>query len=186
MKDSEIISRFAARDEQAIRETSAKFGGLCRHIAANVLSSREDVDECLNDTWLAAWNTIPPAQPESLSAYLGKTVRNLALKKAEYNSSQKRGGANAAVSMTELEDFLPHGVDLADEVEARETAKYVSGFLRTLSFADRNVFLRKYFVGDSLAQIGELFGFSESKVKSSLHRTRSKLKKELIKKGVLL
>jgi RNA polymerase sigma-70 factor (ECF subfamily) len=184
MEDSAIVALFEARDESAISESAAKYGSLCRHIAGNILQSREDVEECVNDTWLAVWNAIGGGEnPESLPAFVCKVARNQALKRVEYNSSQKRN-ANFSVSLSELEECVPNLGGVVDEVEAREVGKHISDFLRGLSFEDRNVFLRKYFVGESVHQIATLFGFTESKVKSSLHRTRKKLKKELIKKGV--
>jgi RNA polymerase sigma-70 factor (ECF subfamily) len=190
MKDSGIVELFFERSESAISETEQKYGNLCRHIAESVLSCNEDIDECVNDALLAVWNAIPPEKPEKLSAFICKIVRNIALNKYDYITSQRRN-PNMEVSMTELEDCVfisnsnrGNSDNVTAIVENREIIAHINAFLRRISFDDRNIFLRKYFFGDSLAQISETFGFSESKTKSSLHRTRNKLKNHLTKKGV--
>jgi len=183
MKDSEIVELYFERCESAITQTQNKYGNLCRHIAKSALSCNEDIDECVNDAMLAIWNAIPPEKPDKLSAFVCKITRNIALDKHDYVTSQRRN-PNMQVSMTELEDCLFHNGDVAATVENREVISHINVFLRRISFDDRNVFLRKYFFGDSLAQIAETFGFSESKTKSSLHRTRTKLKTYLTTKGV--
>jgi RNA polymerase sigma-70 factor (ECF subfamily) len=185
MKDADIIDLFERRSEEAISETQKKYGGLCRHIATNALSCNEDVDECMNDVYLAVWNAIPPESPDKLSSFICKITRNLSLKKYQYNVSQRRNH-NMKISMTELQDCLPNNSDIVSDIENREINKHISDFLRMLNFNDRNIFLRKYFIGDSVSHISAMFQFSESKVKSSLHRTRGKLRNYLIKKGVTL
>jgi RNA polymerase sigma-70 factor (ECF subfamily) len=185
MTDIQIIDLFGARSEEAISETEKKYGNLCRHIAKGVLSCEQDVDECVNDTLLAIWNTIPPENPDKLSAFICKVARNIALNKYDYISCGRRN-PNTTVSMTELEDCLPDTDDVSSAVENREVIAHINDFLRRISFNDRNIFMRKYYFGDSLAHIARTFGFSESKVKSSLHRTRNKMKIYLTKKGILL
>ncbi|MCL2634903.1 MAG: sigma-70 family RNA polymerase sigma factor [Oscillospiraceae bacterium] len=183
MNDTDIIDLFCRRSESAVSQIEQKYGNLCRHVAKGVLSNNEDIDECVNDALFAVWNAIPPEKPEKLSAFICKITRNIALDKFDYITSKRRN-PNMKVSMTELEDCLFQSNDVNSTVENREIISHVNAFLRRLSFDDRNVFLRKYFFGDSLAEIGKTFKFSESKVKSSLHRTRNKLKTYLIKKGV--
>jgi RNA polymerase sigma-70 factor (ECF subfamily) len=173
------------RSDDAIPALAAQYGGLCRHVVGNVLSSREDTDECINDVYLAVWNTIPPERPLKLSAFICKIARNLALKKYRYNTCAIRDSANS-VPITEIEEYISHGADVAASLESAETIAQINDFLRGLSFNERNMFLRKYIIGDSIAQISAMFGFSEGKVKTSLHRTKSKLKAYLIKKGVSL
>lgn len=190
MEDKEIIALYLSHSQQAILETQKKYGYLCKRIVSNVLTCNEDIEECLNDVYHALWTAITAKNAnidQKLSAFLCKIAKNHALKKHHYNVSQKRN-PNMSVSLdeSELSGFMPSGADFTFEVEDRETAKYISEFLRTLKFADRNIFLRKYFVGDSLASIMKTFRFSESKVKSSLFRTRNKLKVYLIEKGVEL
>jgi len=185
MNDNQIIALFFERDESAIAQFEKKYGNLCRHIAKGILTCNEDIDECVNDALLAVWNAIPPETPEKLSAFICKITRNIALNKYDYITSQRRN-PNMAVSITELEDCIFSSNDVTVTVENRETIAHVNTFLRRINFDDRNIFLRKYFFGDSLAQISTTFKFSESKVKSSLHRTKTKLKTYLIKQGVVI
>jgi len=183
MSDAEIIVSFRARTEEAILETQKKYDKLCRHVVGNVLSCSEDIDEVINDAYLALWNSPPPESSEDLSPYLCKIAKNLALKKLRYNISQKRN-SNMSVSLDDT-DFNTAD-DFVTALEGKETARHINNFLQKTKFTDRNIFLRKYFVGDSIEQISVTFGFSQSKVKSSLHRTRNKLREYLIKKGIEL
>jgi RNA polymerase sigma-70 factor (ECF subfamily) len=183
MTDREIIGLFQARSEKAICETQNKYGNLCRHIAGNILSRNEDVDECINDVMLAVWNRIPPDSPDRFSAFVCKVTRNTALNKYDYITSDKRN-PNMTLSMTELENYIPQSGGVDSAVENREVISHINAFLRRISFDDRNIFLRRFFFGDSLSHICTTFSFSESKVKSSLHRTKNKLKSYLTKKGI--
>jgi len=185
MNDNIIISLFFERSQDAISQTQEKYGCLCRHIVRGVLSCDEDIEECINDTWLAVWNAIPPERPDKLSAFVCKVAKNLALKKYSYITAQRRN-PNMESTLTELQDCIPCKSSMEQDLEGKETISHINSFLRRLSFNDRNIFLRKYFVGDSIAQIAKTFSFSESKVKSSLHRTRGKLKIHLTEKGVAL
>jgi RNA polymerase sigma-70 factor (ECF subfamily) len=181
MSNAEIIVSFRARTEEAILETQKKYDKLCRHVVGNVLSCPEDIDEVMNDTYHALWNSSLPESPEDLSPYLCKIAKNLALKKLRYNTTQKRN-SNMSVPLDDT-DYSATG-DFVTALEGKETAQYINDFLQKAKFTDRNIFLRKYFVGDSIEQIAVTFGFSQSKVKSSLHRTRNKLREYLIKKGI--
>jgi len=181
--DSEIIDLLWSRSDDALSKLKEIYGSLCRHVAGNVLLNAEDVEECVNDTYLAVWNAIPPDRPQKLSSYICKITKNLALKKLRYNTALKRNPA-MNVSMTEAEDFIFADTDLEKAALNKEVIIHINTFLKKLSFNERNIFLRKYFVGDSIAQISELFSFSESKVKTSLHRTKNKLSDYLVKKGL--
>lgn len=178
MEDTQIIDLYLLRSENAITETDAKYGRLCRNLAMNILSNQEDVEECINDTYLGAWNAIPPQHPVSLCAFISRIARNLALKKYEYTTAQKRN-PEAAVSLTELEDCVS-GLDMVEEeIENTRIAKVISDFLRSQNYENRNVFLRRYWYFDSIAEIAKRFEISESKTAAMLFRMRRKLKAHL-------
>jgi RNA polymerase sigma-70 factor (ECF subfamily) len=139
----------------------------------------------VNDTYLAAWRSIPPERPKLLSAFLGKIVRNFALIRYRRDRAYKRGGNISEVSL-EILELIPDGTDLADEYDSRRLALIIDAFLRKLKKDDRQIFVRRYWYSDSIADICRGFGFSESRVKSSLHRTREKLADELKKEGVTI
>lgn len=184
MEDAQIVALYFARDERAIKETSSKYGRLCFSIAHNILRSAEDSEECVNDTYLGVWNTIPPQKPTHFMAYLCKITRNLSLKRLEYNSAQKRT-TDLMVSFEELEAVLSDN-QIRNNMENEELGAAISRFLRTESAESRNVFLRKYWFFDSISDISERYGFSTGKVKSMLHRTRNRLKLYLRKEGIML
>lgn len=182
MDDSTILALFFARDEQAIQETDAKYGALCQKIANHILASPEDARECVNDTYWSLWNSIPPANPANLMAYICKTARNLSLKKLEYNSALKRG-QNLTVSYQELESILP---DRTPTVlpEYENLGDIISSFLETETEDARNIFIRRYYFFDSVREISDRYAYSESKIKNSLLRTRNRLRKHLRKEGI--
>ena len=180
MEDRDIIEMYFARDERAISATSVKYGGYCGSIAMNILSSREDTEECLNDTWLRAWNSIPPHRPDILRVFLGKITRNLALDRYKAQTAQKRAGGELAVSLDELDECI----GIVDERESAEIGESISRFLRTQPKETRSVFVCRYFYCDSIADIARRFGISEAKVKTLLFRTRSKLKIHLEGEGI--
>ena len=180
MEDRDIIEMYFARDERAISETSVKYGGYCGSIAMNILSSREDTEECLDDTWLRAWNSIPPHRPNVLRVFLGKITRNLALDKYKARTAEKRAGGELAVSLDELDEC----VGAVDERESAEIGESISRFLRTQPKETRSVFVCRYFYCDSIADIAKRFGISEAKVKTLLFRTRNKLKIHLEGEGI--
>lgn len=186
MEDAAIVALYWARDEQALLETSNKFSAYCRKIAMNILSDANDAEECENDTYLAAWNSIPPNRPARLAAYLGRITRNLALDRCDARSAQKRGGGQTQAVLEELAAVLPAANDVAAEVEAGETARFISAFLRTLPAQSRGIFLRRYWYCDSCAEIAAQYGVTEGKVRVTLHRTRAKLAAYLQKQGVTL
>ena len=184
MDDLHIIALYFARDERAIRETDIKYGKLCHRIAYNILKNREDSEECVSDTYHGVWNAIPPERPQNLMAFVCRIARNLALKRMEAASRQKRSPA-VLVSLEELAEILPD--ESADGGFPDESiGKLISDFLRNEKAEIRNVFIRKYYFLDSVEDIAKRFGFSESKVKNMLWRTRSKLKAYLTEQGVPL
>ncbi len=184
MEDKEIVALFWARAESAIAETARKYGAYCRAIAANILPSPEDVEECLSDTWLGAWNAMPPQRPAVLSPLLGRIARNAALTIWRRDHAQKRDGGNLAV-LDELGECVGGG-SLEEELERRRLGEAVRAFLDTLSPQQRRVFLRRYWYCDSLEDIARRYGFSLSKVKSMLLRMRRKLRDYLTKEGFSL
>lgn len=184
--DQEIVALYWARDEQAIAQTAQKFGAYCRKIAVNLLGSARDAEECENDTWLAAWNSMPENRPDKLAPYLGRITRNLALDLRDRRSAAKRGGGQAEAVLEELEFCLPAGDHTAQEVESAETARSISAFLRSQPEQARNIFIRRYWYCDATADIARRYRLSESKVRVTLHRTRQKLKVYLEKEGVVL
>ncbi len=182
MDDNGIIDLFWKRSEQAIRETEIKYGKLCVHLAKNILLNVEDAEECVNDTYLGAWNAMPPARPSVLCAFIMRITRNFALKKIEYNTAQKRN-PEVEVSLTELDDCISGIENVEHQYEAKVLAEHISDFLRVQDFESRNVFIRRYWFYDSICDIAARFSMSESKVKSLLFRTRNKLKTHLVKEG---
>lgn len=182
MDDQQIIDLYFDRNEQAISETDMKYGKLCHSIAYNILSNREDSEECVNDTYIGVWNAIPPTRPNNFMAFLCRIARNLSLKRLEFLKREKRS-ADVILSLDELAAVLPderYAPDVSDE----DVGRLISQFLRTQKEDVRNVFIRKYYFFDSVKEIAERYSFTESKVKNMLFYTRNKLKDYLIKEGV--
>lgn len=186
MDDNAILDMYFARDESAIAETQEKYGKYCSSIAYNVLGSSEDADETVNDTYLVAWNAIPPQRPRFFSSFLGKITRNLALKKLRSRDVQKRGGITAHICLEELAECIPSSSGVEEEIGTRELAAIIDSFLRALPEMQRKIFLRRYWYMDTIEEISKNFGFGQSKVKMMLLRTREKLLIELEKEGVNL
>lgn len=182
MDDLRIIELYFERDEQAIRETDAKYGKLCHSIAYNILSNHEDSEECVNDTYVGTWKAIPPTRPNSLMAFVCRIARNLALKRLEFMKREKRSQA-VLIALEDLEAVLPDD-RVAPDIGDEAIGKLISGFLRNQKDDARNVFIRKYYFFDSIGEIAERYSFTESKVKNMLFYTRNKLKNYLIKEGV--
>ena len=184
MEDQEIIELYWARSEQAIAESETKYGAFCRAIAWNILHQEEDAEECVNDTWLRAWNTMPPQRPGILSAFFGRLTRNLSLDRWRYHRAAKRGGPQVEVALEELGDCVPAPGRPEEHLEERETAALISRFLREQPQMDRVLFLRRYWYLDSIADLAQRFSIGESQVKSRLHRTRVRLREALLREGV--
>ena len=182
MDDLNIIELYFARDEQAIKETDAKYGKLCHSIAYNILNNNEDSEECVNDTYIGVWNAIPPIRPNNFMAFVCRITRNLSLKRFESMARQKRSQATI-ISLDELAEVLPDE-NIADGFSDEDIGRAISDFLRNEKEDVRNVFIRKYYFFDSIGDISRRYGFTESKVKNMLYHTRNKLKEHLIKEGV--
>ena len=186
MEDSAIIDLYWQRDQSAIAETSSKYGAFLWGITWNILRSRSDAEECVNDTYLKTWNAIPPARPAALRAWLGRIARNLSLDRWAQARTQKRGGDGMELLLGELDECVPapHGTEQA--LEDRETAALISAFLRGLPAESRIIFLRRYWYGESLEDIARALHCGQGKVKSSLFRTRGRLRAYLEQEGVSL
>ena len=183
MDDHSIIQLYFDRDELAVEETARKYGSYCYTIANNILSNREDALESVNDTYLDTWNAIPPHRPSSLALFLGKITRRISIDRLRRNNAQKRGGGELALVLDELQQCIPSETDVAQEFEKRYLSQIINEFVKALSEKERKVFLCRYWYMDSIKSIARRFGYSESKVKSMLFRTREKLREALRKEG---
>lgn len=184
MEDTAIIELYLKRSEQAIVETDTKYGGYCYSIAYNILSNREDSEESVSDTYLTAWNTIPPRRPSFLNAFLGKVTRHLSIDRWRKQNAKKRGGGEIVLALEELGDCVDvHNTE--SDFERKELTRVLNHFLSGLNETERNVFLCRYWYMDSIQTISEYSGFTQSKVTSMLHRVRGKLRKRLTEEGFL-
>lgn len=181
IEDLRIIELFFERNEQAVTETEAKYGKLCHSIAFNILNNKEDAEECVNDSYAAIWNAIPPTRPNSLGSFVCKITRNISLKRLEFLMREKR--RSAVLPLTEFEELLPDE-RYAPNAKDEDVGKLISAFLRTQKTDARKVFIGRYFLFESVKDIAKRYSFTESKVKNMLLRTRNKLKDYLIKEGV--
>ena len=186
MNDSQIVALYFDRDQRAIEETAAKYGNYCYSIVRNILSNREDAEEAVSDTYLALWASIPPHKPTVLRTFLGKIARRTALKQWEKMRTQKRGGGEVALALEELSEYLSDGSTPETAIQTAELTQILNAFLRNLPKEERQVFVCRYWYLDSIADIAARFGFSQSKVKSMLARTRMKLRAALTKEGIAL
>ena len=183
MEDERIIDLFWKRDEQAVYAAMGTYGDYCHVVASNVLSNPADAEEAVADTWLRAWNSIPPQRPAQLKHYLAKITRGLALDIYRAQNAAKRGGGQVALALDELAACLPAAGTPEREYDARELEQTIAGFVKGLPARDRKVFVRRYFFLETAAQIGAQYGLRESNVLMILSRTRKKLKQYLIKEG---
>ena len=185
MEDRQIIDLYWQRSEHAIAQTAVKYGHYLQSIAYNILTNREDAEESVSDTYLAAWNRIPPHRPSILSAFLGKITRYISISRWRRRSAEKRGGGEMPLALEELEDCVADTLDVERTYQRKETAAAVNRFLDTLADEERNIFLRRYWFLDPTAEIAARYGISQSKVSTTLHRTRKKLRILLEKEGLL-
>lgn len=184
MEDEQIIGLYFARNEQAIVETDEKYGHYCHRIATNITNDHEDAKECVNDTYLHAWNTIPPHTPSRLATFLGKITRNLSLDRYQKRNAKKRGGCEIDVVLEELEECLSAGDSVEQELDLQFLGQKISEFLATCKDEERNIFLLRYWEVEPVSKIAIELGVTESKVKTTLHRTRKNLKTCLEKEGI--
>ncbi len=183
MDDHKIVSLFLERNELALKEASQKYGAYCLTIAQNILGNHEDAEECINATYLRAWNSIPPNTPASLGVFLARITKNLALDIRRSFLCEKRGGNMETVSFDELEDFLSENNSVESESELNEMLEAINTFLRSLPAKKRLIFVARYWQCDKLSEIAARYGMAESSVASSLSRTCKKLKDYLINRG---
>ncbi len=182
MQDYEIVDLYWARSENAISQTDNKYGRYCRKIAMNIVSSNEDSEECVNDTYMSAWNTMPEERPDLLAPFLAAITRNHALDMYRKTHSQKRGAGELPLALDELTD-IAGGSTTEEMVDISMLTAHINSFLADLESTARKVFVRRYFYVDSLADIAKAYGMSEAGVKSQLFRLRQKLKEFLEKEG---
>lgn len=184
MEDRDILELYFKRSERAIEETSRKYQGYCYQIAYNILRNREDSFECLNDTWLRAWNAIPPSRPNRFAAYLGKITRNLALNAYQKEHRKKRGSGQAEAVFEELEQAISRKDTPEDQLEQKLLTECINRYLEVLSPEKRMIFVGRYWYFESIEQISEHLKISQSKVKTTLFRIRTGLKEYLEKEGI--
>lgn len=185
MEDSRIIDLYWARSEAAIAETSLKYGNYLKTIAGRILANAEDTEECVNDTYLQAWNAIPPNRPAVFSAFIGKIVRNLALDRYRKRNAGKRGGGELTLALEELYDCASD-TSVEGSMEQKDLSRLISGFIRSLPRQEGDIFICRYWYLDPVKEIAQQFSISESKVKNTLFRTRKKLKAVLLKEGIVV
>lgn len=183
MQDEKIVELYWQRDESAIRETQEKYENYLYKIAYNILSDKEDSHESVNDTYLAAWNSMPPHKPNVLSTYLGKLTRRISIDIFRKRNRIKRQASEYALSLTELEDCISGDNSPEKDYEAKVLGEAINSFLRTLSVDARNVFIGRYYFLDSVKDVAKYCGISESKAKTLLFRTRNSLREYLKKEG---
>lgn len=183
MEDKQIVDLYFRRSEQAISETDTKYGPYCYSIAYNILTNREDSEESVSDTYLAAWNAIPPRRPAILATFLGKITRHLSIDRWRSRNAYKRGGGEMVLALEELDDCVTGQASAENQYLRKELAVFLNRFLEDLPETERSVFLCRYWYLDGISDIAAHFDFSESKVKSMLSRTRGRLRRELERVG---
>lgn len=184
--EREIIALYRSRDENAIRMTAEALGGYCYTVAYNVLNSREDAEECVNDTYLAVWNAIPPADPVSLKSFVSSITRRLALNRYKEQNRDKRGGGQVPLALEELAEVVSDTEDIPADYARKELLESISRFLRGCSPRDRGLFLDRYIRLEPTAVLAERYRVKEAQVLLILSRTRKKLKAHLEKEGYTL
>lgn len=183
MEDTRIIELFFRREERAIAETSAKYGTYCMTVATNILRNAEDAEECVADTWINAWNAIPPERPRALKHYLAKITRNLSINRYKALRAKKRGDGEAELVLDELEEVVAGSSGVEDMVTAKELSGLIDAFVRALPERDGNLFIRRYFFTEPVEVIANRYRLSANNVSVILNRTRKRLKKYLLDAG---
>ena len=181
MDDASIIELYWARAERAIAETDAVYGRFCYRIAHNILFDPQDAEESVNDTWLAAWNAMPPHRPSCLKMFLGKLTRRISVSRLRRNTAGKRGGGEAELALDELAECLPAPGGVEREIETKELEKAVSAFLRSLPESERSLFIGRYWLVMPINELADRLGVKRSTARSTLSRTRKKLQEYLRK-----
>lgn len=183
ISDEMIVSLYWQRDEQAIRETDRKYRKFLLSVANNILHNLSDNEECLNDTYIGAWNAIPPARPMILQAFLASIMRRTAINRFQANNCQKRVASEFAVSLSELEDFIADKGDMEEEMETKELSRLISDFVKSLPDRQMYIFVSRYYIADPLLTISKELGCSVATVKRELAKIKTSLKKRLESEG---
>ena len=186
MDDSSIVQMYWERNEEAIGKTKEKYGKYCYSIAYGILNNNEDAEESENDTYLGAWDSMPPHKPDVLKTFLGKITRNLSLNKWRDKTAIKRGAGEVGLTLDELTECIPATESIDRAIELKELGQIIDLFLRRIPENERNVFICRYWYFDYIADISKRYGYSVSKVKMMLYRTRKKLQIKLEEEGVIL
>ena len=186
MEDKQIIDLYWERSERAIEATAEKYGQYCRAIANNILHNNEDVEECVNDTYLNAWNSMPPNRPNRLAAYLGRITRNLSLNRVKHYATEKRGFGQTDLVLSELEGCIPAANGVEEQYDEMLLVKAIEAFLYAQPSEKRNIFIRRYWYMTPIKEIAHIYRMSESKTASLLFRMRNDLKTYLKKEGISL
>ena len=182
MEDLQIIELLFRRSELAITALQQQFGGLCRSVISNILPDSRDVEECISDTYLRVWNSIPPQHPTRLDSFIARIARNVALDRFDYNTASMRH-TGLTLAYEELEPYLPSH---AQETDSADFRSFINRFLHSLPKATRIMFIRRYWYGESITQIANAFECTEEKVKSTLFRTRNKMRQAMMKEDIYL
>ena len=183
MDDKRIIQLYWERNEQAIPATSDKYGNYCASIAGNILGNREDAEECVNDTYLSAWNSRPPHRPSILPVFLGKITRNLSIKRYRYYAAGKRGGGETPIVLDEIAELVSGTDNVEQAIDHRELIGAINTFLERLPSDKRKIFVCRYWYFDSISSIAARLGITENHVSVTLHRLRAKLRGYLLERG---
>ena len=183
MDDIRIVQLYWDRDQKAITETATKYGNYCTFIAKNILGNNEDAEECVNDTYMKAWDAMPPHRPAMLATFLGKITRNVSFNRYKHNNADKRGRGEISIVLDELSECISGKNNIEQEIEYKELVKAIDSFLDTLSLEKRSIFICRYWYTDSIAEIAKQFNMRENTVSMILSRIRTKLQKYLIERG---
>ncbi len=184
MEDAQIVELYWSRNQSAINESSAKYGQMLKRISHSILSNYEDCEECVNDAYIKAWDTMPPQKPVSLAAYLGRITRNISINRWHKTHAKKRGGYNEI--LTELSDCIPSPETVEAELETKELTRIITAWLYSLPQDDRVLFLRRYWFGDSIGRLAAESLTTPNKLAGRMYRLREKLKSELEKEDITL
>ncbi len=186
MEDEKIVALYFERNENAIRESDAKYGSFLFSIAENILRDVEDSKECVNDTYLKAWNTIPPSRPKRLNVFLGRITRYTSIDRLRSKLAFRQSASGFTLALDELKEGTLQKDVIAEKIDADHLTALIEAFLDTLPVQEKNIFVGRYFYMDSIREIAHVTRFSESKIKSCLYRIRKELKTYLEKEGVSL
>ena len=185
MEDQAIVQLFWDRDEQALSAVAEKYGHFCTSIARNIVGSTEDAEECVNDAYLATWNSIPPKKPELLAPFIGRITRNLAINRYKMNHADKRGGGDLPLVLDELSEVIAGKESADSELFRKELLSAINGFLSALPSEKRKIFVCRYFYADSLKDIAARMKMSENNVSVTLSRLKAGLREKLLEGGLL-